>query len=258
MHIKAYTLLLSLAVVLFACQSGSKEEERDPFSHIQDTEAVEILRMALQQAGGLERWRKKRSLQFRKSTVLYEANGEVETMTDQLHTYQYKLPPSVQIEYQEDSVHVVLSSNYNEVLRTVDGRPDPGFDVVAGMNGILSATYVVSIPFKLLDAGTELTYQGIDTLPDQSIVHVIQAEFEPTTDPTEYDTWWHYFDMDSYRQVGYLVRHADHYSYIKNLSYSEVDGFEMVKDRRSFRADPSRNVDYLRATYQYSNYHFEF
>ncbi len=256
-HISSMILLM-LGLITWSCQPPADKSEPDPLSHIRDAKAARVLSKAMERAGGLDQWQKKRSLQFRKSTVLYLENGEVESMADQLHTYTYADPSVVEIEWMEGPDKMKLTSDYNSVSRTKNSQPDSRLDPVSGLNSVLSSTYVISIPFKLLDQGVELKYLGLDTLEDHSVVHVLQAEHEPSDNPEEYDTWWHYFDHDTYRQVGYLVRHADHFSLVKNLSFVMVDGFEMVKDRRSYRVDERGNIDYLRAVYEYTNYHFTF
>lgn len=254
----SFTIFLLMALITWSCKPTVDNTKPDPLSHIQDAQAASVLTKAMDRAGGLEHWQKKRSLQFRKSTVLYLENGEVESMADQLHKYTYADPSTVEIEWMEGQDKIKLTSDYSSVSRTRNNQPDNSLDPVSGMNSVLSSTYVISIPFKLLDPGVELEYLGIDTLEDHSIVHVLQAEHQPTDNPEEYDTWWHYYDHETYRQIGYMVRHADHFSLVKNLSFVMVDGFEMVKDRRSYRADEDGKVDYLRAVYEYTNYHFTF
>ena len=51
------------------------------------------------------------------------------------------------------------------------------------------------------------------------------------------------------------MQHTDHFSYVKNLTFQEVNGFVLPQLRKSYRADSSRNILYLRAEYEYD--HFE-
>ena len=54
--------------------------------------------------------------------------------------------------------------------------------------------------------------------------------------------------------VAYMVQHADHYSYVENQSFHEVEGFLLPKTRKSYRVDQDRNILYLRADYAYDDY----
>lgn len=54
-----------------------------------------------------------------------------------------------------------------------------------------------------------------------------------------------------------MVKHADHLSYVKNLSFTEVDGFTFPLTRKSWRVNKDRGTLYLRAEYEYSDYEIE-
>ena len=114
----------------------------------------------------------------------------------------------------------------------------------------------MGIPFKLLDKGVVLSYEGIDTLRTGKTVHVVKAAYNPSThdNHSKPDIWWHYFDENDYRQWGYMVQHADHFSYIENLSFISSNDFFLTETRKSYRVDSLRNILYLRAEYGYSDY----
>lgn len=122
-----------------------------------------------------------------------------------------------------------------------------------------TATYVVSMPFKLLDPGAVIRYLGEDKLADGRPVDVIEVAYN--TDQHENhstsDVWRYYFDRPDRKIVANWVDAGDHYSLVENLTYERVGGILFNKKRQSFRVDSLGNKLYLRADYAYGNYQVE-
>lgn len=234
-----------------ACDSP--EPTIDPYLHIADPEARSLLERAMETAGGLDRWRAKELLLFRKDFALYDETGAVERSVVETHDYRYRPEEVIRIRWQQDSAVHEIAYRQNQVIKTIDGRPDTGASSESLRNTVLSATYVVSIPFKLLDEGVELTYLGRDTLEDGQAVQVIRGVFNPEEHENHStpDIWWYYFDAENHRLAAYMVKHADHHSYVKNEDYLMLDGFLFPRVRKSYRVDSERKILYLRAAYVY-------
>ena len=257
---KLKLLVLCWVLLIASCthETGPKEDSPplDPLSHITDGEVKRVLSRAMARAGGLEQWNKLASLQFTKDYSLLLESGAVENTAFQQHHYTFGAYPSVDIEWEKDGNTNSIHFEDGEYEKRLNGEPDTSMAQQSVINTVLSATFVVSIPFKLLDEGVQLSYGGLDTLANGKIVEVLQATYDPEEHSTHStpDIWQHYYDAEDFTFVAYLVQHADHYSYVENQSFHEVEGFLLPKVRKSYRVDEDRNPLYLRADYTYADY----
>lgn len=260
---KTNLFYVGLLLALLSCTNQDTEQEStqkaDPLTHIMDGEVKRVLTAAMERAGGLERWNKIQSMRFTKDYALLLESGEVENAALQTHTYTFGANPTVNIEWdKEDKKHVIQykDAQYKKLL---EGKTDTSAAQQSLINTVLSATFVVSVPFKLLDEGVLLSYGGIDTLSNGQVVEVIQATYNPDSHATHStpDIWHHYYDAEDFTFLAYMVQHADHYSYVENRSFHEVDGFLLPKIRKSYRVDKDRNLLYLRADYAYADYELD-
>ncbi len=228
----------------------------DPLAHITDGEVKRVLTAAMERAGGIERWNRLASLQFTKDYSLLLESGQVENAAFQKHLYTFGANPTVAIEWEKDGNANAIHFNEGQYQKLLNGEPDTAMTKQSIINTVLSATFVVSIPFKLLDAGVRLSYGGLDTLANGKIVEVLQASYDPKehADHSTPDIWKHYYDAEDFTFLAYMVQHADHYSYVENQSFHEVEGFLLPKIRKSYRVDQDRNLLYLRADYAYDDY----
>lgn len=199
-------------------------------------------------------------MRFSKDYALLLESGEVENAAFQMHTYEFGANASVKIEWEKEGTKHLIIHQKDQYQKLVAGRVDTSAARQSLMNNVLSATFVISIPFKLLDQGVELSYGGLDTLANGQIVEVIRATYHPDDHATHStpDIWHHYYDAEDFTFLAYLVQHADHYSYVENRSYIEVDGFLLPKIRKSYRVDEDRTLLYLRADYTYDDYALTF
>lgn len=254
--------LLLFFIVFSSCgpsdqPSGSPDETTpDPYLHIQDLGVKRVLQAAIEKAGGLQNWKALESLQFQKNFTLLTATGETESTAQQTHTYTFRPKEKVLIEWAaEKSTHAIIYEE-GKAIKTIDGTRDTTANPQSLLNTVLSSTFVISIPFKLLDDGVQLFYEGLDTLEDKRVVEVIRAVYNPDNNANHStpDTWWHYYDAQDFTFLAYMVQHIDHFSYVKNLSFHTLDGFAFPHKRKSYRADSLRNILYLRADYEYMGY----
>ena len=251
---KIHYTVLFLFLVLIACQPNS--ETSDPFQHIKGEKLKEVLQKSMDAAGGLDNWQQLNSLKFKKDYRLLKESGEIENAALQTHHYTFSPEREIRISWQDttNQQHQILSLN-NSVSKVVNGQKDESAKQQSLINTVLSSTFVISIPFNLLDPGVELSYEGTDDF-DGKQAHVVKAVYNPDTHDSHStpDTWWHYFDTNNYKQLGYMVFHVDHFSLVKNLSDTKVGPFTFVHKRDSYRADSLRNILYLRADYEYTDY----
>ncbi len=249
-----YIYVLAFFLLISSCATTIKE--RDPLSTIKDAKLKEVLNKSLDAMGGYENWNNLKTLQFHKKTALYESSGDIEKATDQIHRYTFQPQNKVSINWQEaDIVHEMVLEN-EDAKKLKNGVVDLTAKSSSLKNSIYASTFVIGIPFKLLDEGAQLSYEGTKVIPNGKEVHVVKAVYNPTVynAHTKADIWWHYFDVQNYQQVGYAVQLHDHTSYVENLSFDRVDGFLFTTSRKSWRMDDNGNKLYLRAAYEYSKY----
>ena len=248
-----------IGIGLFTCQDAASPPEisQDPYTHIADQEAKSILQQAMEAMGGLERWNSKQEIRFSKQYELLDENGEVENAVGQLHSYTYDPEELLSITWLRDrQVHLLQQISGDILNKTVDGKTDSSANLQSLKNTLLSATFVANLPYNLLDPGADISYAGLDTLETGQVVHSIRIAYNPEAyaNHSTSDIWHVYFDQNSYVMLAYMVQHADHYSYVRNLRDTLVEGFRLVQERESYRVDSLRNILYLRARYSYDAY----
>ena len=236
--------------------TNTTTKQQDPFSAIKDSKFKEVLNKALDAMGGYENWNNLKELQFHKKIALYEASGAIEKVTDQIHRYTFQPQNKVSITWKEaDTAYEMVMEN-DEAKKLKNGVIDPTATSASLKNSIYASTFVIGIPFKLLDEGAQLSYEGTKVIANGKEVHVVKAVYNPVaySAHTKADIWWHYFDVQNYQQVGYDVQLHDHTSYVENLSFDKVGGFLFTTSRKSWRVDENGNKLYVRADYEYSKY----
>jgi len=206
------------------------------------SEAEKIVNASIEAHGGLNHWQSISQMEFRKKTWLYKADNSLEKYSDELHTLQTEDDLSGLIKPYDPtdlSYHIKYSNGKgfkNMVDTTVDGT-----------NAFLSSHFVVNQPFKMLDAGVELSYLGKETLENEKIVDVVKAFYGDKE-----DVWWFYFDAESHVLASTLIYHAPTYAYVVNEEIKEVDGLLWNTKRTTYRTDSLRNIEYVRAKFEYS------
>ena len=246
-------------IFLISCTASNEETAKDPFSHIKDEDVKTLLSKAIKAAGGLDAWRNKKELRFKKYFALYDSLGNTENAVDQVHHYTYQPQEDIEINWEKDNDQHQIHYTNGKVIKQVNGTVDENANLTSLTNSVMSATFVLSIPFNFLDPGAEMSHDGKTVLEDGEKVEVLKIQYQPDKydNLTTADIWWVYFDESNYKLLAYMVQHADHFSYVKNLSFTKVDGFTFPKERKSWRVKPDRSELYLRADYIYSDYQVE-
>lgn len=247
----------NLGILLFLFLScNSTKNLQDPIATITDLELRSVMQKVFAAMGGLSNWQTKKSIRFDKKTVLYLASGEIEKASFQTHAYYNSPSPKVDISWKEEDTRHLLRFENGKAEKQINGEIDSSANTTALKNSIMASTFVVGIPYKLLDEGTALSYEGIQKMANGKSVHVVKAVYNSDTynNHTKSDIWWHYFDENTYQQLGYKVQLIDHTSYVENLTFERIGGFLLTTTRKSWRLDEEGNKLYLRADYEYANY----
>lgn len=241
-HLFWLSLYFLTCILLFACNSG-----------IPKNKAIEIVHRSIEEHGGMDHWKNIESIRFRKETSLFNADGTLEKESDEIHTL-----------YQRDTLHGYITSIDSTLYPGLEKAVDPSASyiikfadgvgmkinkdtVVNATNAFLASHFVINQPFKLLDPDIELSYEGIDTLSSGKIVDVVKAYYG---DPKD-DIWWFYFDKENHRIVANLIYHDPTYALVVNEETIEKQGFLWNTKRTTYRTDSLRNIEYVRAKFNY-------
>jgi len=256
---KLFTFLGFFSLLLifsFSCKQEVKSSNSP--SSTPSPKLKEVLSKVLEKAGGLERWQQKKKYSFQKTFTLFEASGNIEKSVIQNHIYTYFPDTIHQIDWMENGLKHQLISKEGKIQKTINGNIDQSVTKSSLKNYLANATFEADFPFNLVDPSANLTYEGLDTLQDKTIVHVLKTTYNPSTHThhTTPDTWWHFFHKENFTFEGYRVQHKDHISFIRNTKTIKSQNFNLISERSSWRVDSVDKILYLRAAYKYENYHF--
>jgi len=244
--------VMGLLIISGCSQSQDSPSTEDPYAHIADEQVRDVLRKAISAAGGIQKWRAVERLSYTKRSRLLLEDGTVEEEVEQHHEYQ--MPPgfSAVISWEENGDSHIIRYGDGEAVKVVNGVPDS----TSAEETVMSALYTLGMPYKLLDAGVELSYEGVDTLRDGTPVDVIKATYRPEKheNHSTSDVWWYYFDRDdgSYRAA--MVYHPPTYAYIENVEIHKDLPLRFNAHRKSYRSDSLRNIRFLRAEFWYLDF----
>jgi hypothetical protein len=252
-------LYIALLIVGFLSCQSKKQEVVDRFKSLPDNEGGQIIRMAIERAGGWENWISKNSLSYIKKITHLDSTGAVESTEKQFHIYELKNGFKGRIEWAvgndnfqiiNDGAHAKKYKNGNELADTKS--KDDAWDTSFGSH------YVISMPFKLTDEGVSLTYEGIDTLILDRPVHSVKVEYAKGAGSTGgMHLWWYLFDVDTYDLVGNYLDHGKGYTINIYEGFQEVDGLRIHKKRNRYISNEKKELVMLRTIYEYEEMKFD-
>lgn len=248
--------LIFLPILFFACQTEITDNTSNPYEKIEDEAARILLQKAIERAGGIEKWESKKSIAFQKYVALYDSAGNTEQANWQQHLYTYQPNSKIEIAWKKDSQVYKIEADDTSMRRLIDGQKDTTANAQSLENSVLSATFVISLPFKLLDEGVRLSHIGTRMIENGLEVEVLKAVYnaEQHNNHSNQDVWELYFDTQGYKMIGYQVQHDDHISYVLNESFVTVDGLLFPHLRKSYRMNEAGEKLFLRAAYEYKGY----
>lgn len=240
---KNWFYLFAMGLLLLGC-SPSKEEM-----------AHDLLKKSIEAHGGEEAWNQIAVIQFTKWTKLLDENGNIESELNQWHEFKFVPFFEGRISWwANDSIQHVLVYEANKISYFMGGNEIQNEDfLVAKKKDFDAAYYTVAQPWKLLDGGGTLSYEGRKTLENNQEVESIRVDYGP-----DQDIWWYYFHPETFLMVGNEVQLKDHRSLIYDLKEEVVDGLKLHGKRESWRINEKGERLFLRAEYQYSDYKITF
>lgn len=249
----------ALLCCLIFFSNCEESKPTNPTAHITDPKASAILATAIQTHGGLERWHSIAKISYTKAFKLLDSLGMIESQVLQSHDYAYAPVPHERISWKSGDVMHELQRRGSTFQKIVNGAVDTTMSSAQIRNAIFTSTYVHGIPYKLLDPGPSITYVGVEEIWTGEKCDVLQVVYDPDLHEnlTTPDTWWYYFSQKDARVRAGKVKHLDHISGIRNISYKTVNGFLLNHERESYRLDANGHELYLRADYIYDDYAVE-
>lgn len=220
------SLLLALPLV------GAVQE--DPLSRLPADKAGEVVRRAIEYAGGFPAWAGIRTEQFRKTTIRFRPDGSEESRRVQRHRYVMR-PYRVRIDWQEGGSTLALVNDGRQAWKLVDGRrATDQQDVNQARNASFGSHYVFNMPFKLLDAGVHLEYAGRERLRDGTLADKIRVSYDKGAgDAGGLHTWWYFFDASSGRLCANLLEYEKgKYDYTEYLDDKPLGPLKRLSTRR--------------------------
>ncbi len=215
-----------------------------------EEQALDLLDKSIVAHGGKEGWENLKGIKFQKWTRMLDADGNVESELDQSHEFRFSPRFEGKISWSKDSIPYSMSWDGAVFRYQMGGNELLNADFLASKKKDFDAAfYTVAQPWKLLDKGGKLIYEGGKTLENGTKVESIRVDYGPDS-----DTWWYYFDPTTYLMVGNEVKLKDHRSLVYDLTTEQADNLLFHGTRESWRVDESGKRLFLRAEYRYSNF----
>jgi hypothetical protein len=254
MNILKLVLYITLASCLYW---GCNHPPEDALlAHISDPQIKELIKYTCEASGGIVTYQNLDSVHYTKKTILYLSDGSVESEVIQEHRYELHPHTSGSITWSDSLGDHKVYYSQEEAYKMKDGVRLPGSEASA-KSTFMSSYYVLFIPYKLMDPGVNLTYEGLDQINDRS-VHVLKATYDPKAhdNHSTSDDWYYFIDEEEGYISANLVYHAPTYAYIENIKTTDAHPLRMNEYRRTWRTDKKRNKEYLRGEFWYSDYRF--
>ncbi len=237
-----------------ACQLVDQSAGAKQIEVIESPQIRQVIRSAIDAAGGLEAYNSLKKISYQKKSVLYYPDGQIESERIEHHSFQLKPAFAANIRYTQDSAEIIIAYEHGQTFQLRNYRKHKGHDPADAMT-VMSAYYVLMMPFKLLDVGTTLSYEGMQLLNNQK-VEVIKAEYDPLThaNHSTQDEWRYFFDPSSGEYIASAVYHDPTYALIENTLRSRVDGLYLNRYRKSWRVNDSLEKEFLRGEFWYDKF----
>lgn len=246
-----YILLAAILILMISCQSD-RNSNISPMDRLPQNEAGEVVRKAIDYIGGWEAWENKKTFSFYKNITHLDSSGTIERSQKQFHQYQIHPDFKAKMSWEDQGNQYVIINNGEQAKKYENGI-EMTDDKSKGQawNSSFGSHYVISMPFKLTDPGTILTYEGIDSTTVNQRVHSLKVEYEKGAGSTGgMHTWWYYFDENTYDLVANYLAYGEGYSLTTYETFDVIDGIRIHQKRFSHIADADKNIVMKRTVYE--------
>ncbi|MFT4566949.1 MAG: hypothetical protein ACI9FN_001911, partial [Saprospiraceae bacterium] len=237
---------------LVSCDQQGMNGETHPMDRLSDDKAGEIVRKAIEYAGGWDTWGKKENFSFYKKITQVDSAGAVIKTTRQLHQYSMGIGFQGRMTWtvNEDEFIIVNTGEESRKYKNGSELTDDKSKNEA-WNSSFGSHYVISMPFKLTDPGTILTYDGIDAETLHKPVHAVKVNYEKGAGSTGgMHTWWYYFDIENYDLLGNYLDYGKGQSLTTYETFTEVEDIRLHLKRYSYASNKKKEKVMLKTIYE--------
>lgn len=253
LRIPNFLFACSIFLCLFSCKDPG---HIDHLAHITDSDVKSKLAAACAASGGLDNYMAIDSITYDKRSVLYLADGSVESEVRQHHAYKVNPELSGIITWSDSIGDHSIVYNKTAPYKTLNGEKIANSSKSARQS-FMSSYYVLFLPFKLIDPGVALSIEGTVDI-DGVAADMLKASYAPSVhgNHSTDDEWTFFLNQKDGSVLSNLVYHPPTYAYIENTEYTDEYPLRMNTYRQTWRTDKNRNKEYLRGEFWYSNYNF--
>ena len=216
--------------------------------------AKQLLSKSIDAHGGLEFWQKVDTLSFTKKTILYNRKGLKEKVITQHQSFyggNFINGKITTIGTDKSSISIignVYTKRVGDALISISNN-----EMKSITNAFKSAYYVISQPFNLMESGALLSYKK-DTILNDEKTFVVDVSYKEDQNTNTPDQWTYFINANTYLIVAAKVFHSPTVSFIQNINFNKETPFVFNAERESVFLNKDGSIDYLRASYFYSNY----
>ena len=216
--------------------------------------AKQLLSKSIDAHGGLEFWQKVDTLSFTKKTILYNRKGLKEKEITQHQSFyggNFINGKITTIGTDKSSISIignVYTKRVGDALISISNN-----EMKSITNAFKSAYYVISQPFNLMESGALLSYKK-DTILNDEKTFVVDVSYKEDQNTNTPDQWTYFINANTYLIVAAKVFHSPTVSFIQNINFNKETPFVFNAEKESVFLNKDGSIDYLRASYFYSNY----
>ena len=248
-----------LIVILFASCQNMENKSEHPMDRLPANEAGEVLRKAIDYAGGWDAWDAKKNFSFYKKISHVDSTGAVTRSVRQRHEYNLGEQFQAKMTWSMDGHNYEIindgqqAKKYKEGVEQMDDKSKN-----EAWNSSYGSHYVIGMPYKLTDPGVTLTYEGIDEKVLDRPVHAVKVEYAKGAGSTGgMHNWWYYFDKDTYDLAGNYLDYGNGYSFTSYEVFEEVDGMRFHNKRFLYQSNENKERVQLKTIYENEEMKFD-
>ena len=245
-----FGLYLIGCIIVLSCQSGTKDTISDERSNyiatamdrLPDNEAGNVVRKAIDYAGGWESWASKKNLSLTRVKQRIDSTGVVYANNRQF--LKYRLPPDykARMTWEANGDKITIINNGQQAWKFKNGvELTDQYSRDRAWNTSFGSNYSLTMPFKLTDPGALLSYEGLDTLSTGTVVHAIRVDYEKGAGSAGgMHTWRYFFDKETYALTANYLQAEPDFSFSFYDSFAEVDGIKIINKKRVYVSNVDR------------------
>jgi len=262
-----FWIFLLGATLVLGCKSEVRDDASDErlnyitsaMDRLPDNEAGNVVRKAIENAGGWENWASKKNLSLIKVKQRFDSTGTM--YEDRRQLLQYRLPPDykAKMTWEENGDKITIINNGQQAWKFKNGvELTDQYSRDRAWNTSFGSNYSISMPFKLTDPGVILSYEGLDTLSNGKVVHAIRVDYKKGAGSAGgMHIWWYFFDKDTYALAANYLQAEPHYSFSFYDSFAEIDGIKIINKKQVHVSNSDRELIYLKTLQNMEDIRFD-